>query len=489
MRKLTITLTALLLAGLSAARGAPPQAVPHEPAARKAESFDRDPGWEGHNHRLVKAAPTVTQDFGYSPTSFAAQAKGEVGGQVWRAVTPAWYADRIPPKTLDDQLSASGTFALTGPGASGVCFGWSNSRQSEGTARPVAALGLQIGTSRAGARLHVRLHTAENHSCGMPVEPPGQRKVRDAFRNDGTRYTWKLDYDPQANGGNGRITFTVRSNLAKPEPFEREAFVLDVPPGYRKQGTVFDRFGLMNVTKPGGQTTVYFGDLQYDGRTPDLTRDPGWEAVSNRAASSKGASGAHDFGFSNTRHAGGQPGEVGGTLWRTGKTWGYYADRVGPLSLDGRLEASGKVILEVGAPDSGMYLGWFLARPQERAPDLAGNFLGVKVAGPSRVGHYFRPAYTTAQGAPRAAGQGPVLVPGRVYDWALVYDPAANGGLGSIRATLGGESCTFDLKQGDRAEGTRFDRFGLFSVNNDGGHAQLRIYFDDLKYTAAPPAR
>ncbi|MBI3880982.1 MAG: hypothetical protein HY301_13100 [Verrucomicrobia bacterium] len=455
----------------------------------KSESFDRDPGWEGHNNRTVPASVNlVNQDFGYSATSIASKTKGEIGGEVWRASHPAWYADTISPKTLDDKLSASGTFALTATGGGGgLCFGWFNSKQTEGSSRPVAALGLQFGTEKIGGRVHVRLHTAENHSAGMVVQPAGVRKDRGPFHNDGTRYTWKLDYDPQANDGKGRVTFTFRSNLAKPEPFESKTYVLDLPDGYRKQGTIFDRFGLMNVTKPGGHLTAYFGDLTYDGHAPDLSKDPHWESVGNRAASAKGA-GANDFGFSNTSHTGGKSGEVGGVFWRSGKVWGHYADRVGPLSLDDRLEAGGKVFLEVGAADSGLYFGWFRSGTKD-APDRAGNFLGVKVAGPSRVGHYFAPAFTTAKGTARTSGKAPVLIPGRAYDWTLTYDPTANGGLGSIRVTLGAESFTFDLKRGDKAQGGQFDRFGLFSVNNDGGHAQAKIWFDDLKYSAGRAAK
>src|SRR5436190_21715076 len=77
----------------------------------KAESFDQDPGWEGHNNRLRVAperAPEVTQDFGYRPTNFAGRAAGELGGLVTRASEPAHYADRIGPVTLDDPLSAPG---------------------------------------------------------------------------------------------------------------------------------------------------------------------------------------------------------------------------------------------------------------------------------------------------------------------------------------------------------------------------------------------
>jgi hypothetical protein len=60
----------------------------------KAEHFDRDPGWEGHNNRIVpKEYPTVVQDFGYSKTNVAGKAAGEMGGQVCRASEPAYYAD------------------------------------------------------------------------------------------------------------------------------------------------------------------------------------------------------------------------------------------------------------------------------------------------------------------------------------------------------------------------------------------------------------
>src|SRR5262245_53686356 len=68
----------------------------------KTESFDRDPGWEAHNNRIVpKEYPTVVQDFGHSKTNFAGKAAGEMGGQVWRASEPAYYADKIGPRTLD----------------------------------------------------------------------------------------------------------------------------------------------------------------------------------------------------------------------------------------------------------------------------------------------------------------------------------------------------------------------------------------------------
>src|ERR1700756_792830 len=111
-----------LLAALAVGAGIGAAADPPK-GGFKAESFDKDPGWEGHNNRIVpERVPTVVQDFGYSKTNFASKEKGEIGGHVTRASEPAYYADKIGPVTLDDKLSASGTLALTKTAAGGGIF-------------------------------------------------------------------------------------------------------------------------------------------------------------------------------------------------------------------------------------------------------------------------------------------------------------------------------------------------------------------------------
>src|SRR4051812_29172889 len=80
--------TALRLLLLIALAAAMTRTLLAEPAApgTKSESFDRDPGWEAINNRVVPEKPqTVVQDFGYSNTSYAGKATGEMGGLVWRA--------------------------------------------------------------------------------------------------------------------------------------------------------------------------------------------------------------------------------------------------------------------------------------------------------------------------------------------------------------------------------------------------------------------
>ena len=53
----------------------------------KEEHFDKDPGWEGLNNRLVpdpKDIPAIQQNFGYSQTSFAGGDAGEIDGRQHR---------------------------------------------------------------------------------------------------------------------------------------------------------------------------------------------------------------------------------------------------------------------------------------------------------------------------------------------------------------------------------------------------------------------
>src|SRR5436305_2040835 len=103
----------LLMLALAAAAGVVPADQGAGPVL-KTEPFDRDPGWEGHNNHLTpRVNKTVKQDFGYSLTNFAGNAKGEIGGTLWRSPTRTYYAAKTPTRTLDDTLSASGTFAVT----------------------------------------------------------------------------------------------------------------------------------------------------------------------------------------------------------------------------------------------------------------------------------------------------------------------------------------------------------------------------------------
>src|SRR5262249_55216264 len=148
------------------------QATNNAPAI-KSESFDRDPQWDGFRNRLLpQKVTTITQDFGYAKSHFAGQAAGEAGGLIQRAMTPSFYAKKIAPKTLDDKLMASGSFAITAShGSAGVFFGWFNEKKAGSSGRPTNSLGLNFDIEGSGGRLAVYLITSNNKCWGNFVTP------------------------------------------------------------------------------------------------------------------------------------------------------------------------------------------------------------------------------------------------------------------------------------------------------------------------------
>lgn len=461
------------------------------------QSFDRDPGWDSFNNRVKpENIPTVVQDFGYSRTTFASLAPGEIGGRIARASEPAWYGTKINPKTLDDKFSASGTFAITRAGGSGgVCFGWFNGNQIAGTGRPISSLFLDLTTKSNGGRLAVRMISPRNMSCGTfitrferyhTIEEKAVMRPS-PIHTDGTRYHWQIAYDPAAKSGKGEVRFTIKSDSAKPADFEGKEFTFELPDGFKKQGTLFDHFGMIDLTRPGGSADVYFGDLALDGEPLNLSTDPNWDHVGNRAKyQAVDIPGCQNFGYSaSTNHAGGKPGEIGGLIWRA--PYAFYADCVGSLSLNDPLEARGRFILESGGPDSEFRFGWFNSSVKEtddQKPLEGRNFIGVAVGGPTKIGHYFLPACQTAESKNSRVKRGPIIKLGKTYQWKLVYDPSANGGNGQMRLTLGDESATLDLNAGEKSKDAVFDRFGIFGVGTGGG--ELKAWLDDLHYTSKP---
>jgi hypothetical protein len=49
--------------------------------------------------------------------------------------------------------------------------------------------------------------------------------------------------------------------------------------------------------------------------------------------------------------------------------------------------------------------------------------------------------------------------------------------------TFDGKSDTFDLEEGDKTRGTKFDRFGIVTSWIDGN--SVNAYWDDITYTVA----
>ena len=119
-----------------------------------------------------------------------------------------------------------------------------------------------------------------------------------------------------------------------------------------------------------------------------------------------------------------------------------------------------------------------------QASAMPEGVLGVHIEGPSSEGFLFYPVFRTT-GGNGTYGRDPetphVYPDGVVRNWSLDYNPAGAGGRGRITLSLDGKSVHLDLNDGDRARGTRFDRFGFITPWIDGNGQS--VYLDDLTYS------
>lgn len=225
-------------------------------------NFDSDPKWigEGNKVQFTERVIRPYHNFGYQPSNYAGGEPGEIGGIFFRDEQPAYYAADVGRLDLKRPLFASGKVAFREGGAdSGIIFGWfnSNSKRNKETPeyekRQTDYLGVMVeGPSRVGH--YFRATYSNSHgSGGAPFEMTDANNQRTVILPDGKPHEWSLLYDPQAAGGNGRITVI----------FDGRSHTLDLKPGEREQGATFDRFGFFNIQAGGHHVDIYFDELVY----------------------------------------------------------------------------------------------------------------------------------------------------------------------------------------------------------------------------------
>jgi hypothetical protein len=461
-------------------------------AEERQESFDKQPGWEGHNNRSTAFAKrTIKQDFGFSPTHHArGKATGELGGFINPAAEPAYCAKRIARKTLDDPLTTSGTFLCTGRQFH-ILIGFFNSNTLNEWRTP-NTIALRLYGRGEVFYAHVEYATSRWRAGGdnptpFPTmrNPDSGRRVPKGFAAR-VPHRWSLTYDPKGNNGRGVVTATIDEATA----------ICQMAPGHKQDGASFDRCGLMTVMKhwdDGGE--VWLDDITINGETEAFDREPGWEQFHNRRTYvSTNVRPRFDFGYSPTHFAGGRgKGELGGLVFRGDcrypERMAYYADRLNRLTLRQPLKAGGKVALRRGVSDSTTLIGFFHSIRSMKVNDsqtsgIPNDFIGVAIEGPSREGFFFYPLYRFGGNA-RGHAQGddlPRILPnGEAHDWTFEYAPSGADGLGKIAVTLGKQSVELPLGQGHRSADASFDRFGIITTWIDGNGQH--VYFDDLTYT------
>lgn len=460
----------------------------------RTESFDRDPGWDGHNNRAVAPEPMrVVQDFGYRPPGPAGDGAGQVGGILTPAAEPAYYGKVLPDRGLNDVLTASGKLRIA-RGGGHVLLGFFNAGTVNEWRTP-NTLALRFGGEGDRFAAYLEYATSRWRAGGALFTTPkpvrGDARKLFPFPAGDATHAWSIKYDPKGNGGGGTLTATV----------DDQTVTADLAAGHKADGATFNRFGLLNMMRHADDQagSVWISDVRLNGRDEPLDRDPEWEGFQNRRTyTTADVRPRFDFGYSPTGLAGGRaPGEMGGLIFRGDRRYpdrmAYYGDRLENLSLDKPLNASGKVTLRQGVTDSMGLIGFFHSvdsvRPGKGQASVAPeNFLGVAVEGPSDEGFFVYPYYGTSRPdrppdtslAPRGVRQH-IYPDGKPHDWTLAYVPADAAGQPRITVTLDGRPYGIAIPAEDKAAGARFDRFGIVTTGVDGNG--MKLYFDDLTYT------
>ncbi len=226
------------------------------------------PPWDSENTNLSNAVDCRIhdrQDFGYSSTSFAGSAAGEIGGLVWRSTKrrTAYYADPTSTLTLQDSLYAEGLIDLESAAPDSDLFiGWfsrSSTLASSSSGTPANLVAAQLGGPSAwGFRLFPAYHTSGKLRGSLPNSAMSTAPMLTPKHHP---WEWWVCYQPNADSaGNGRLTV----GLADPtgaRPVSSTA--ITVPPEAKTADAQLDRFGIRNLETGGHDVVVYLDELRY----------------------------------------------------------------------------------------------------------------------------------------------------------------------------------------------------------------------------------
>jgi len=226
-------------------------------------------------------------------------------------------------------------------------------------------------------------------------------------------------------------------------------------------------------------------------KTERFDRDPGWDGRNNRREKPGTRPVTQDFGWSATRNAGGGAGEIGGSITPAAEG-AYYGKALRAKTFEEPISASGVFLVPKQGPgESGVgntLVGFFNADTlnEWRTP----NTIALRINGRGD-GLHVHVEYCTSRW--RAGGeffgdvnpesgrkQQRLFANGVAHRWSLRYDPAGNNGGGLVTTVLDGETLLMKLDPGHKADGARFNRFGILNVMKSADD-RGSLWLDDLE--------
>lgn len=238
-----------------------------------------------------------------------------------------------------------------------------------------------------------------------------------------------------------------------------------------------------------GVMALACGALRAEERTEHFDRDPGWDGRNFRSTAFAAREVRQDFGFRMSAHAGGKVGELGGFITSAAEP-AYYAKQIPAATFADPLTASGSFAATGRAGH--ILIGFFNADTlnEWRTPNTIA--LRISVRGDK---FYAWLEYATSRW--RAGGDSPkgfstpepnskrtklmeFRPPAQPHRWTIRYDPAGNGGDGSIVATIDHETAICHLGKGHKADGATFNRCGLLNVMKSAA-AGGEVWLDDME--------
>ena len=189
----------------------------------------------------------------------------------------------------------------------------------------------------------------------------------DHWYRKGSYHLWSVERDIVKI--KGRITF-------KFDDYDPVSYFLI--PGHREHSAQIDRFGVFNMQMYHGSMNFFLSNLTVNGENIDLSQDPRWDERGNRVSFiERDFHARQNFGYAQTNWAGKSPGEIGGRFYGTevkDPSHGYYADKIGELTLDDPISFSGNICFPEGAVDGRMLLGYF--NKKDKQAEIEGEYKG-----------------------------------------------------------------------------------------------------------------